>query len=115
MPTGGCPTGRASPSGSRAGSPYHRPRPRVRRHNRSGRGSPYGAPGVGDSPSVDGTAARYQQTSRAAPSSRTQDLAGVGATNTASPAKGVPEQPLELHAVSTPLLSAPSVWRVLID
>ena len=43
----------------------------------------------------------------------------MGATNTASPAKGVPEQPLELHAVSTPLLTrkqaqTPQFARVLL-
>ncbi len=43
----------------------------------------------------------------------------MGATNTASPAKGVPEQPLELHAVSTPLntrkqTQTPQFARVLL-
>ena len=83
--TGGCPTGRASPSGSRAGSRYHRSRPKVRSTPGAGEEAHTARRAWGNSSGVDGTATRYRQTSRATPSSRTQDLAGMWVPRTQPP------------------------------
>src|SRR5436305_550379 len=119
MPTGGCPTGRASPSGSRAGSPYHRSRPKVR-----------STPGAGEEAQ---TARRARGTHQARtarrlgidrpPAPRPQAgrriLRECGYHEHSLPSDGVPEQPPELHAVSTPLLTrkqaqTPQFGRVLL-